>query len=540
MKPRSLLRHGVIGAAGLLAAVSQASAANFGLFGDQSVTGAGVNGAGAAASAADASTIFFNPAGMGFLDAKFTITSGTGLILPDIRFTNRGSITAPGTPLQRLTNGPSGGNIGQPGKSFFGQSVPQLYLAYKINDRLALGFGVNAPFGLETNYAENHVLRYNATNSRVTDVNFQPTVSYKILPNLSLGAGLDISYLQVGLSSAIDYGLINASFANSVVNGVLNSATIPAALRGRVAAAAGGATVATIGSTTPGTQDGFVRFGGDAVGIGFNLGLLWEPIPGTRLGIAYRHDIPHDIEGSARFTFVPNYNAVPAAINAGVTAALTPIVGAPTAGALGAGVAANVTPGAAGLAARFVNNTPIKASLDLPASVSFSISQKISNTGFTVLGDVTWTRWTQVDQLLITNGNNGTTIAQAPFNNKDVFRYSIGGTYETGPWTFRGGYVYDNTPVPNSVFRSPRLPDADRQAIGVGFSYRWSERLQLSLSYNHLFFKDVRVNNVDPTGLHTAIGDYKTRAEVISFGSTMRFGVEGSVKRPEPKTVYTK
>ncbi len=542
MSIRFLPRLGVIGALGLAAAATTGHAASFSLFGDQSVVGTGTAGAGGAASAYDASTIFYNPAGMSFLPGKFTITTGSNYIIPDLKYTDSGrSLNAPGTPLQRQLTGGSGGQGGAPGFKFFGQTVPQLYLAYQITDRVALGLGVSAPFGLETSWDPTSIMRYHATNSRITDVNFNPALSFKILPNLSLGVGLDISYLQTGLSAAVDYGLINASFVGGVQGGVAANAGIPAAIRGTAANAAAGGAIAAVGSTTPGARDGFVRFGGDAIGIGWNIGLLWEPIPGTKLGVSYRHNIEHDIEGNARYTLVPNYAAAPASIQAAVTAALTPLVGAPTAGAVATGIATSVTPSANGLAGRFINGRPITATLNLPATASFSFSQKVPNCGLTILGDVTWTRWSSFDKLEIINADTGSVAAFQRANYKDVFRYSLGATYDYRNLTFRAGYAYDNTPIPNSVDRTPRLPDNDRHTIAVGFSYRVSDRMELNLAYNHLFIANSRVDNLDASGLHRLVGNFNGSADIIAFGSTLKFGPKTtSVQRPDAKTVYTK
>src|SRR6516225_5897589 len=145
---------------------------------------------------------------MSFLQDKLTITTGGSWIVPNIGFQNMGSVTAPGTPIQQPTRGTAVTKSYD--ADFFHSTVPQFYVAYKFNEQLSFGLGVNAPFGLETNYSPTSVVRYNATDSRITNVNINPSVSYKILPNLSLGAGINISYLQVALHNSIDFGLINA------------------------------------------------------------------------------------------------------------------------------------------------------------------------------------------------------------------------------------------------------------------------------------------------------------------------------------------
>ncbi len=540
MKNRSLQCLSAFGVASLLvAAAPSARASSFSLFGDQSVTNSGIAGAGGAAVAYDASTIFYNPAGMSFLDSKLTITNGVSYIVPSIQFSNNGSVTAPGSPLQQPTTGGSTGPVSSNNAGFFNSSVPQFYVAYKVNDRLSFGVGVNAPFGLETDYNETSVLRYNATNSRITNVNINPSVSFKILDNLSIGAGFNAGYTQAGLSSAIDFGLINAQFASGVQAGILNNAALPAGLRPTIARAAVGATAVTIGGVTPQVRDGFVRFGGEGWGYGWNVGLLYEPIKGTRLGLAFRSNLNTTIDGHSRFTNVPAYSGLTTPVTNAVVAALTPIVGVPTATVIGTSVGTSVGASGTGLNQRFITNRPISAGVDLPMSASGSFVQKVTP-AFSVLGDVTWIRWSSIQQIAIIY-NDLPALSPTPLalNYKNAFRYSLGATYETGPALFRLGLAYDNTPVESRVTRTPRLPDSDRITIGAGLSFKVGPSMNIDLAYDHLFFQASNISNSDNAG-HVAIGKYNTHADIFSAGGTIRYGRTMAVKRPEPKTVYTK
>ncbi|OAI42512.1 hypothetical protein AYO41_04170 [Verrucomicrobia bacterium SCGC AG-212-E04] len=509
MKLRSLQYLGALGVVSMLvAAAPSLRASSFSLFGDQSVTGAGTAGAGGAATAFDGSTIYYNPAGMSFLEDKVTNTFGFNWIVPSLEFTNNGSRTAGGTPLSQPTRGESPANSNNAG--FFNSSVPQFYLAYKINDRFAVGIGVNAPFGLETDYNETSVVRYNATNSRITNVNINPSISFKILDNLSIGAGFNASYTQVALSNAIDFGLIGAS-----VVGGLPPALAP--VTPIIVAGLGGAA-----GVSPQNRDGFARFYGDSWSYGWNVGLMYEPLKGTRLGLSFRSNLKNDIGGYARYTNVPNYLGVITSV-----AAVSPAA------------AVAITPTFTGLAARFINNRPISADLDLPMSASGSFSQKVTP-AWTILGDATWIRWSSVQQIAITYVDTpALSPAPAPLNYKNIFRYSLGTTYEAGAALFRFGLAYDNTPVENGGTRTPRLPDSDRVTIAAGMSYRMSKSIRVDLAYNHLFFQTVGINNSDGLG-HVLSGTYRTNANIFSAGGSFLFGAPTPALRPQPKTVYTK
>src|SRR3954471_14208992 len=109
---------------------SSASAAGFALI-EQSASGMGNAFAGAAATAEDASTIFYNPAGMSLLSGPQFAVSGHAIDL-SLKFSNSGSSrTFGGAPL-----GPtSGGNGGEAGGVAF---VPNFYLTAPIKDKLTV------------------------------------------------------------------------------------------------------------------------------------------------------------------------------------------------------------------------------------------------------------------------------------------------------------------------------------------------------------------------------------------------------------------
>lgn len=512
----------------LIAVAPRAGASSFSLFPEQSVTGLGVAGAGGAAAAYDASTIFYNPAGMSFLQDKVTLTVGASYIVPDITFSNHGSLTAPGSPIQAPTRGQS--VTDSDNADFLQSTVPQFYVTYKYNDRLAFGLGVNSPFGVETNYNSNSVVRYNATDSRITLVNINPSISYKILPNLSLGAGINIAYTDAALHNAIDFGLINAQLAQGIVSGILTNPGIPAALRPAAAAAAGQATAVTVGGVTPQNRDGFVRVGGDDTTVGWNIGLLYEPTKSTKLGLSFRSNLDNSLTGHATFQNVPDY----AGVGAAVTTSLTPILGPTGAGAIGtsAGTAAN------GVGARFVNKRPISADLDLPMSLSASFVQDI-NPAWAVMGDVSWTRWSSIEQVqIVYQDAPSLSPAALVFNYNDTFRYSLGTTYTIGRAILRLGAAYDNTPVDSKVTRTPRLPDNDRITLGAGASFNINQNFSVDLAYNHVFFQDADISNPDNAG-HLLVGKFETHADIFSLGATYRFG---GPKPPPPSApaIYTK
>ncbi len=259
----------------VLALFSQTvSAAGFAII-EQSVKGLGNAFAGGAAIADDPTTIFFNPAGMTRLGNKQQFVYGGHIIIPSAKFSDNGSNIG-GTPL-------TGGDGGDAGEIAF---VPNFYWVKPINGKLIFGLGVNAPFGLVTEYDSDWKGRYHAIKSDLMTININPSLAYRVNDKLSIGGGINAQYIDVELTNNV---------------------------------ALGGGQVA----------DARAKVTGDDWGFGLNLGLLYEFNKGTRLGVAYRSKIDQSLQGSAEFDDVSGSGALGAAqaggffLNTGAKADLT-------------------------------------------------------------------------------------------------------------------------------------------------------------------------------------------------------------------------
>lgn len=280
------LKFGIFAAAAVLGMSTSAFSAGFALI-EQSASGMGNAFAGAAAVAEDASTVYFNPAGLMLLNGQQVVAAGH-VIAPQAQFKNQGSthVLAPATAGSLSGgNGPDGGELGL---------VPNTYYSAKLNDKLALGLGVNAPFGMATEYDRTWVGRYHAIRSELQTVNINPSVAFRVNEHLSLGGGVNVQYLKAELSNAIDFG------------------------------------TALIGSGgTPQGMDGYLTLEGDSWEYGYNLGALVELDKNTRCGLAYRSKMEHKVEGTADFSNVPGaLSSLYADTNVKATAALPESVSA--------------------------------------------------------------------------------------------------------------------------------------------------------------------------------------------------------------------
>ena len=266
--------------AAILATVSKiGAAAGFAII-EQSASSMGNAFAGAGAVAEDASTIFFNPAGMTKLTGRHQIVGALHAIAPNASFSDTGSMSRDfGPPTGSVplfgSDGLNGGTTG---------IVPNLYYAGKINDRLSVGIGVNAPFGLKTEYQQGWKGRYHAIKSDLKTIDINPAIAWQVNDMFSVGAGVSARYTDVELTNALDMG--------TICFGVAPAATCTGA------------------GAQPMANDGFQVLSGDDWGFGFNLGLLVEPRDGSRIGLAYRSKVSQTLKGSVDFTVPSNLQPI--------------------------------------------------------------------------------------------------------------------------------------------------------------------------------------------------------------------------------------
>ncbi len=266
MPTRTLVAR-LMAAAAMAAAVLPLPALAAGyLLKEQSASGQGTSFAGATANAAgDASALFFNPAAMGALAGSEAVGVLSGAF-PTSKGTNVRATRAARLGGGTIAGGTEPGDIGQDA------AIPSGYAVYAASPDLRLGLAITAPWGLGTDYGESWAGRYHGIHSSLFTLNIAPTVSYRVLPQLTVAGGLQIQYAKSRLTQGIDFGSILA---------------------------ASGAPV------RPGSLDGIGEVKGDDWGFGATAGLLYEPVKGTRLGLSYRSSVFHQLEGDATFEGVP-------------------------------------------------------------------------------------------------------------------------------------------------------------------------------------------------------------------------------------------
>src|SRR5271166_3060149 len=457
-----------VGAAALALSAGQAFGSNFALQ-EQSGSGVGNAFAGGAAVAEDASTVYFNPAGMSRFSAIQGAISGDVICL-SAKLDNSGSEPAALQPL--------GGDGGNAGTCAF---LPSMYLVVPINKQFAFGLGVGAPFGLKTNYDSSWLGRFQAIESRVATVNINPALSWKVNDMFTVGAGFSWQHINATLTNAVNY------------SGALVTAAQQAAAGGLIPPSAIPPIVAGIG----GLESQAAVNGNDSAW-GWNIGLLFEPDKDTRLGAQYRSAIKYTVAGQVNFNNPPLPSTLPPEL-------------APIAGLLAAGVN------------QVLSSGDVTLQLKVPQTWNISAFHTL-NDQWDLMADLQYTGWSSIQQLQIVR-STGATLSTTPEDFRNTWRGSVGANYHySDQWKFRMGLAYDQSPVRDAT-RTPTLPDNNRTWVAIGAQYHASPQLALDVGYTYIFVSNSSINqNEGSTAANGLIsGTYHNNINVVGLQATYTF-----------------
>ena len=381
--------------------VGDANAAGFALK-EQSASAQGNSFAGATAGAEDVTYMFFNPAALTRQEGH-QASVVLSYIAPSAKTND--AVGVPGSGVQ------DGG---------VSALVPAAYFMWSLSPDLKLGMGINAPFGLKTEYDPTWAGRFYAVESELKTINLNPTVAYRLNEMVSIGAGLQIQYADVLLSQDV-----------------------------------GGA----IGEAT-----------GDDWGVGATFGMLVELSEATRIGLGYRSQIGHTLEGEFK-----------------VSGVLT---------------------------------DTISADLTTPDQVTAGLYHDINNQ-FAVMAEVGWTNWSTFDEIRI-KFDGGGADGVTPEDWENVWFGAIGVTWKASEdLSIRGGVAYDQSPIPDAT-RTPRIPGADRTWLSLGVNYAPTPNFSIDAGYTHIFVDDSTVDvTYAPAPRLTAT--FENAVDILAVQGTFRF-----------------
>ena len=424
----------IILALSFVAAEVRASAQGFGVY-EQSACVLGRGGAGVASPCPDASSIYFNPAGI-VLTPGQTASAGATVIGPRGHFTNSS------------TQAVSDLNIRY-------YPVPNIY--YKANfarDRASAGVGVFAPYGLTTDWPTTAEGRFLGYKSLVHAIYIQPTVAFKLSDKVAVGGGIDITRTSLELRQRLDLASV------PITGTPFTFGTLP------------------VGPVPQGTDFADIDLTGDKWHAGVHVGVIIKASDKVSVGARYL---------SRQTVKVTNGTVAYTQIQTGKKTAI-PLGPIPAGTSIDALVAPNF-----GSGGRLSNQTAT-ASVPLPDQFVFGVAVQ-ATPKLQVLADYQWVHWSMFNALAINQSIAGLNTIVENYGNTSGVRFGI--DYAVNPLTaFRAGVDIHGAAAPPETV-TPNLPEGSRSEFTVGFGRKLG-RARVDAYYMYLHQPDRAGRTVGP------------------------------------------
>ncbi|PXX54668.1 long-chain fatty acid transport protein [Pseudomonas sp. LAMO17WK12:I10] len=387
---------------------------------------AGLANAGAAARAQGPSTIASNPAGLSYLSGT-QITAGAQILFGNLSFERDGDTNTPGT---------GSGNVLDPipGASFF--------ISHQLDDQWSVGFGSYGDFGLAENYDNDWSGRYFVQNASIAGLSLVPSVAYRFNEQWSVGVGVKAMYGMLKSEAAIDQR--------------------PLGLTDRA--------------------DGQYKYRDSDWGYGANIGVIYAPQPGTRIGLAYTSQVDLDFEDD-----------LDVKSNAPLVSRL--------------------------------DGTNLELDLKVPQTATLSLYQQLDSR-WALLASVNWQDWSKFGDIEIdveTNaGGARSTTIDAHF--KDTYQLALGAQYQMTPdllWDF--GIAYDTSAVSDGN-RTLTVPMSAAWRFAAGLTYSLNKETDLNFSWVTVWMGDMSVDQTKSLSGNRTSGEFDNAwIQALSANMTWRY-----------------
>ena len=387
---------------------------------------AGLANSGAAARAQGPSTIASNPAGMSYLPGT-QITAGLQVMYGDLSFDRDAGTNSPGS---------GSGNALDPipGGSFF--------ISHELDDHWSVGFGQYGDFGLAVNYDNDWSGRYFAQNSSLLGLSLVPSVAYSFNEQWSVGVGIKAMYGMLQAQTAIDRS--------------------PFGFTDRT--------------------DGQYKYKDGAWGYGANVGVIYAPQPGTRIGLAYTSKVDLDFEDRLDVK------------------------------------------GDGRLLER-INDTNTKLDTTVPQTVTLSLFQQLDRQ-WALLASANWQDWSEFGEIGVQVDTTafGAQSKSVDAGFKDTWHLSLGAQYQaTEQWLWNVGVAYDSSAVSDSK-RSVIVPMGESWRIATGATYALNKDTDINVSWAMVWLGDMPADQTKEISGNRVSGQFDDAwIQALTGNMTWRF-----------------
>jgi len=291
--------------------------------------------------------------------------------------------------------------------------IPAVYYARPQNEDVTLGVSLTVPSGLGSDPSNNTVGRYLLDEWSLGYVSLAPAAGYRVNEKFSVGATVNFNY------AAYDY-------ETAVFNGIDE-------------------------------PDGRMELSDSDFGIGFQLGLLYEFTPTTRIGLSYRSSSTSDFADTPELT--------------------------------------GLTPEREDALEEGIRNKKFQLESEFPQSLIVGVHHQLPD-GKSVTLDVGWVDFSQYGLTSATVGETTVEVSDAEYD--DIWAVSAGFNWPLDDqWTMRVGAAYASSGIDDQnrsfAFRLDRVIGA-----GVGAQYQWGKDRVVGLNLNYYDLGDGPVDTDIP------------------------------------------
>lgn len=423
----------------------------------------------------DWSALFFNPAGLTQLSDKWTIGFSNGLVMP------RGDYTANVYPQNMLPfSGIHTEEVECSRQTFY---IPSLSIAYKHSDKITLGLGVYAPFGLGSewdlidlpeSYGNNTGISKDKENyGECQVIHIQPTFAYKFSEKFSIGLGLSYIY------GKLDMDVVKLSYNPAIaywthlVDGLAQRGIILPPL-------------------TPDQYRMAVENNLSVCGHGFgaNLGLHFKASDKFSMGLSMRYHTDLKLYGDNTQILIRHGDA----------AKYTTLHGSPSsffANALDP-TGQSTKQAIMDLFSGTNKTTLSDASSDVPLPMTVGLGFAYKPTDkWTFTTDFSWTNWEVWDEIEIEMESDLLDNMVLKQDWKSTFEMGLGIEFlATQMLAIRCGYYTVDTPIPAATM-NPTIPDPSRRHVmcgGFGFNFG---NVNINLAGEYLLFQETTIDTYE-------------------------------------------
>lgn len=397
-------------------------------------------------------SMHFNPAGLAFMENRIHLSAGVSGVFSKGKFTD-------GDYVQRPDNTPS--------------TPLFVYAGFKIYDNLAAGISVTTPYGSTMDWGKDWKGAHLVQDISLKAFNVQPTVSWKIMDRLSIGAGLMMEFGNIELSRA----LIGPGEMGKLATGMMGQFG-PLLQQHPELGAIAKPMIDKLMADMAKYDDASaasVNLKGDAgVRLGFNVGAMFDINDKVTVGVSYRSKVKARVkEGDISLSYANETD-----LKENIFKQVETLI--QVAQSQGIDIPVNLQIPA-------LDQGTFSAELPLPSNWNVGVTYKPTNR-WILSGEVQFVGWGAYKTLEInffpSSLSQYDMVAKKEYKNSRIYR--VGAQFAaTRRFDVRLGAYFDESPVKDN-FLNPETPSMNKFGITTGLSFRPIDPLSVDFAFSYV------------------------------------------------------